>query len=746
MKFACTTSLTYLLPRLALVLFFALGIGHPKISGISNIEAQVPNDAEWLDKFSFNPGCNGVIRTAVTDVDGTIYAGGQFTMCGSSAARNIARYDPSTGRWSALGEGINTSDFPQQGIFALAIYEGNLIAGGRFTSAGRANASNLAYWNGQQWTEFNGGANGAVNALLAANSVLYVGGSFGQIGNVSTPFAAQFSNNQWQPLDSVSSSYSLAGPVVDIAIANRELYFAAEFSIEDELRRDYLARWDGSDWHSLGAGVNGEVLSISEHAGQLIAAGAFTSAGNASTQGVAIWNGVIWNVLSCGTPSSGNGQPRDLLSINGDLFLGVTRSTAGPEASLWRWRSSQCEFIAGFDADDRFANIHSLAVSGGIIYALGQLDPANIATYDGVEVGIPSPGDGKGLFRQFSGNVNAIEITPLGTFVAGSFDKAGQISASNIAQWLGSSWKPLETAEGEGVNSGVNSLQWYQGDLYVGGAFSQAGGVPARAIARWDGTEFHELPGPPGDISSVTAMEEFNRELIVAPEYFPEPLITGASIVRWNGSAWLPFADVWNGDYRGWISDILVLGPSLYIAGRFDQVMGIPANNVAYFSNGDWQALGTGLQHSDSLGASVSSLHWRDGLLFVGGRFDLAGSHVTYNFAAWDGTSWIPEISGTSFASNSSVNSMASDDNCLYVGGLFRQMGELVVDNLACLSSDLTWSRVLNGVDGRVNSLLTTEIDSLWVGGSFSRAPPTYASNIAFLDGPELVFHSGFEN
>lgn len=50
--------------------------------------------------------------------DGGVYVGGQFTMAGAVAASNVARWDPATGTWSALGSGLNGA------VYALAVASG----------------------------------------------------------------------------------------------------------------------------------------------------------------------------------------------------------------------------------------------------------------------------------------------------------------------------------------------------------------------------------------------------------------------------------------------------------------------------------------------------------------------------------------------------------------------------------------------------------------------------------------------
>jgi hypothetical protein len=79
--------------------------------------------------------------------------------------------------WSALdsqanGYGVNGE------VNAIVIYNGNVIAGGTFTSAGTTPLSNIASYNGSSWTALGQGVNGVVYALAVYNNELYAAGIF----------------------------------------------------------------------------------------------------------------------------------------------------------------------------------------------------------------------------------------------------------------------------------------------------------------------------------------------------------------------------------------------------------------------------------------------------------------------------------------------------------------------------------------------------------------------------------------
>ena len=80
----------------------------------------------------------------------TLYAGGNFTTAGGSAANHIAQWNGSS--WSALGSGIE-----QHRVYALAVSGSTLYAGGDFTTAGGIAANYIAQWNGSSWSALGSG-------------------------------------------------------------------------------------------------------------------------------------------------------------------------------------------------------------------------------------------------------------------------------------------------------------------------------------------------------------------------------------------------------------------------------------------------------------------------------------------------------------------------------------------------------------------------------------------------------------
>ncbi len=118
----------------------------------------------------------------------TLYAGGSFTTAGGSAANYIAQWNGSS--WSALGSGISGGDRYGPAVYALAVSGSTLYAGGNFTNAGGSAANSIAQWNGSSWSALGSGISGSGNhhpyvyALAVSGSTLYAGGAFSTAGGM----------------------------------------------------------------------------------------------------------------------------------------------------------------------------------------------------------------------------------------------------------------------------------------------------------------------------------------------------------------------------------------------------------------------------------------------------------------------------------------------------------------------------------------------------------------------------------
>jgi hypothetical protein len=148
--------------------------------------------ARW-DGEQWHPlgdGLNHWARAMVVH-DGKLIVGGRFTTAGGEPASYVAEWDGASGTWSPIGGGISGGFIPP-GVEALALHNGNIVAGGNFTLAEGEPASRIARWNGRQWLPLGKGANSTVWALTEYAGHLHAGGYMTSAGGIPVPYWARW--------------------------------------------------------------------------------------------------------------------------------------------------------------------------------------------------------------------------------------------------------------------------------------------------------------------------------------------------------------------------------------------------------------------------------------------------------------------------------------------------------------------------------------------------------------------------
>lgn len=270
-------------------------------------------------------GVDGVVHAVAITPDGSVFIGGQFETAGNSYTTNIARWNGTS--WSAVGDGVNGT------VYALAVDgAGTLFAGGQFTQAGGAPANHIARWDGSTWSALGQGVAGgdqpAVRALtFADNGTLFVGGTFTHAGGQAAVNLATWDGANWNSFGDPSGVSSSGNPIPSVnAItfgASGALYVGGNFDTIGALTGHSIARWDGTSWMPLGAGIEGEVKSLLEDSdGMLNVGGTFTAAGSIPVPNFAQWDGTSW-LTSAGF--SGNFEPGVFTLVensSNDLLIG----------------------------------------------------------------------------------------------------------------------------------------------------------------------------------------------------------------------------------------------------------------------------------------------------------------------------------------------------------------------------------------------------------------------------------------
>lgn len=332
--------------------------------------------AEW-QPFGVGFGLNGIV-SALAVFNGDLIAGGAFTSAGGVPARMIARWDGT--RWWPLGDGF-TGYYADDAVLALAVHQGQLIAGGDFVNSGGTEVDGLARWDGTRWLRlglsqvdgyppivhalhvngselviagdftkggaltlnriarwdgnalsgYGNGMNAPVYALATLNGALVAGGDFGYADNHPINRIARWNGNTWTPLGTGPNAKISA-----LSMAAGTLYAGGAFTQMNGLPMNRVARWDGTAWHSVGSGVGGWVRALASYDGELVAGGLFTQADGQPAERLARWNGSAWTGLPAG--GVGNGDVRALLPYAGSLYAGGSFMQAGGLPSLFLGR------------------------------------------------------------------------------------------------------------------------------------------------------------------------------------------------------------------------------------------------------------------------------------------------------------------------------------------------------------------------------------------------------------------------
>jgi hypothetical protein len=273
-------------------------------------------------------GCDLTVIAAVEwDPDGVgpripvVVLGGGFTAAGDVPANHVVAFDPATSTWSTLGSGVGgASGFAAIRVFALAVLpNGDLVAGGAFTTAGGVPASCIARWDGTAWSPLGGGL-GPVDALAeTANGDLLAG------ANNSPSSVMRWNGSAWSAVGSLTG-----GATALVELPSGDIVAGGHGLVSNGVVLHHIGGWNGTAWLPLGGGIVAANLAdipvqglLALPGGDVIAAGNFVTAGGVPARGAARWDGTTWTPLatvSTGFPQSVARAP------NGDLVLsGVSR-------------------------------------------------------------------------------------------------------------------------------------------------------------------------------------------------------------------------------------------------------------------------------------------------------------------------------------------------------------------------------------------------------------------------------------
>ncbi len=438
----------------------------------------------YIDVFA---GVNALAETATG-----VVAAGQFDVAGGVPAFKVAQWNGTA--WSAMGGGIEQLGplGAPSSVFALQrTASGELFAAGNFTSIGGRDGIGLARWNGSNWTPLRavgiGGATTALHRTPAGD--VYLGGSFRDIDGVACNGIARRVGTGWQPLGSGIADPFGTGPVVSLirSLPSGEVVVGGVFPSAGGVPAAGLAVWNGTSWGTLGSGLANTVggfpavqaLHVAVN-GELYVAGSFDLAGGVPVEGVARWDGSQWSAVAAGlgaaSLSAVTTAPTGEVYVAGNFITGFFQTSQIVVVS--GATSSTIATPDGPVMDFLVLPGGDLLVGGGF-RSIGGQQVGCVARWSG---GTWSPLGGLGLNSTFDA-VRRLRVLPGGDLLAvGVFENGPGFVG--FARWNGAAWTLL----GDDILDLQDQPQDFaidpSGEVLVAGSFSEVAGVASANLAR----------------------------------------------------------------------------------------------------------------------------------------------------------------------------------------------------------------------------------------------------------------------
>ncbi len=303
---------------------------------------------------------------------------------------------------------------------------------------------------------------------------------------------------------------------------NGSVYIGGTFNTAGNTPAQNIARWDGSNWATLGTGANGTIYALALTSnGDLYAGGNFTTIGGVNVNNIARWNGSTWQALG-----SGADGPVLVIAVdaNDGIYIGgtfeqvnaITANNIARYSNTWSALTDNGTGIAGTGNEIRSIAIdeNDVVYVGGNFAVAGGKTASRIATWNGSTWGTLGAGT--------SGFVQAIQVTPDYVYAGGNFALAGSNTVNRIARWNRNTnqWQKIEN----GLSNNVNALSYRDNYLYVGGSFkaalnnSPAQNIIVNGLTRWSAASGWEALGTNTNVgvdNLLNALNFENNELYV---------------------------------------------------------------------------------------------------------------------------------------------------------------------------------------------------------------------------------------
>lgn len=584
------------------------------------------------------------------------------------------------------------------------------------------NAQTNGYWDGRFWmAEFprlNGLVAGPQNGLVIFGYDLKMAGSRNQTS------VALWNGKRWSPAS--TNSATVARSMATAAASSADCVWVAPMPSTNR-----VTRVDLNMREEILTPVSGRISTIAPHDNTVVIGGAFTAGTDGSATNVARWDGSNWAPLGAGVPY----PVVKLLSTNGMVFAGVSQDT-NRNAAVWRWDGNAWIELGPIQRGGK-VTVRDIAWHSGKLVVATTYDTIGSTDDDGAVMSWSGSGWTNHSAPSLRGQAYALVVFRGELYAGGSLQVSDpEARPIGVGRFSGNRWITMELDPGVALGDGASlavaddhlfalarfptgdgivvdrtknglwqydGLEWrlHSNGLTPIGGFGNMANAPDGVVLAlptsagwgsggllWNGRYFETLLGtnPSGDFTIQARGKAVStpRATYRGAMRTPASPDGGFLLARLTGTNWIPAGDATSINLIS-ASAITSAGDDIIVAGA--DTSAANAVTVALWSQGRWQRLG-----GSFAGGQILALAPYEGGILAGGTFKSIGGQPITNLAHWNGTRW----QAVSPAPDAAVRSLAPYDGGVFVAGAFSNVGGIPSPALAYLKSG-NWSSTPEG-------------------------------------------------
>ncbi len=638
---------------------------------------------------------NGIINVIVSDSN-NIYIGGNFSEVGRKAV-NIVK----------LSLQSNTSElYPSLGgdrsYANIIISDGNLgwYVGGSFNIEG---ITNLVHILGDQTIDrsFKPNPNGEVRALYQEGNLLYVGGSFTQLGGQARSRIGVINTNsgditEWNPNPN-STIHSISG-------FGDHIYVGGDFNVignRSAIGFAIINKTSGIYIPSIS--TNASVRGITQDSSNIYINGFFTGAQGLRTGSIALM-GTTSDKPDFNFPIIDGTIIKIISDGNGGWYVGGSFNKEGI-TNLAHIQSDQT--IDRSFTPNPNGEVRALYQDGDLLYVGGTFSQIGGQSRSRIGVINITSGD----ITEWNPNPNnAIHsISGFGDhiYVGGDFNMIGNRSAIGFAIINKTSgiYSPSIS-----TNASVRGITQDSSNIYINGNFTGSQGLRTGSIALMGtASDKPDFNFPVIDGTILKIISDGNGGWYVGGSFNIEG-ITNLAHIQSDQTIDRSFKPNPNGEVRALFQD----GDLLYVGGTFSQIGGQSRSRIGVINT----TSGDITEWNPNPNSTIHSISGFGDHIYVGGDFNVIGNRSAIGFAIINKTSgiYIPSIS-----TNASVRGITQDSSNIYINGFFTGAQGLRTGSIALMGTtsdkpDFNFPII----DGTIRKIVPDGNGGWYVGGSFN--------------------------